>query len=65
MATFRCLQSGNTVTFTYQHDIDSMKGHQGYVRVDQEEVETYTKPVVLTPPKPIKKVGRPKKVANV
>jgi hypothetical protein len=25
MATFRCLQSGNTVTFTYQHDIDSMK----------------------------------------
>ena len=34
MATFRCLQSGNTVSFTLQHDIDSMKGHQGYVRVD-------------------------------
>lgn len=63
MATFRCLQSGNTVTFTYQYDIDTMKGHQGYVRVDQEEVET--KPVVLAPPKPIKKAGRPKKVANV
>ena len=63
MATFRCLQSGNTVTFTYQHDIDTMKGHQGYVRVDQEEVET--KPVVLAPPKPIKKAGRPKKVENV
>ena len=63
MATFRCLQSGNTVTFTYQYDIDTMKGHQGYVRVDQEEVET--KPVVLAPPKPIKKVGRPKKVENV
>jgi hypothetical protein len=65
MATFRCLQSGNTVTFTYQYDIDTMKGHQGYVRVDQEEVETYTKPVVLAPPKPIKKAGRPKKVENV
>ena len=34
MATFRCLQSGNTVTFTLQHDIDSMRGHAGYVRVD-------------------------------
>lgn len=36
MATFRCLQSGNTVTFTLQHDIDSMRGHAGYVRVDDE-----------------------------
>ena len=36
MATFRCLQSGNTVTFTLQHDIDSMRGHNGYVRVDDE-----------------------------
>jgi hypothetical protein len=65
MATFRCLASGQTVTFTYQHDIDSMKGHQGYVRIDQEEVETNDKPVVLVPPVPIKKAGRPKKVANV
>jgi hypothetical protein len=38
MATFRCLQSGNTVSFTLQHDIDSMKGHQGYVRIDEQEV---------------------------
>ena len=66
MATFRCLASGQTVTFLQQHDIDSMKGHQGYVRIDQEEeVETYEKPVVLAPPVPIKKAGRPKKVANV
>lgn len=64
MATFRCLQSGNTVTFTYQHDINTMKGHQGYVRIDQEEeVESTDKPVVLAPP--VKKAGRPKKVANV
>jgi hypothetical protein len=64
MATFRCLASGQTVTFTQQHDIDSMKGHQGYVRIDQEEVvENNDKPVVLAPP--VKKLGRPKKVANV
>jgi hypothetical protein len=64
MATFRCLASGQTVTFTQQHDIDSMKGHQGYVRIDQEEVvENNDKPVVLSPP--VKKLGRPKKVANV
>ena len=66
MATFRCLASGQTVTFTFQHDIDSMKGHQGYVRIDQEQVvENNDKPVVLAPPTPIKKLGRPKKVANV
>ena len=64
MATFRCLTSGQTVTFTYQHDIDSMKGHQGYVRIDQEEVvEKHEKPLELTPPP--KKMGRPRKVANV
>ncbi len=61
MATFRCLQSGNTVTFTYQHDIDSMKGHQGYVRVDQQEVENEQKPLILKPPVPVKKMGRPRK----
>lgn len=69
MATFRCLQSGNTVTFTYQHDIDSMKGHQGYVRVDEPEVTieseirtdtAFRAPVIPT----IKRMGRPRKVAN-
>lgn len=72
MATFRCLQSGNTVTFTLQHDIDSMKGHQGYVRVDETEVTiesdnpvrtdtAFRAPVIPT----IKKMGRPRKVVNV
>ena len=65
MATFRCLQSGQTVTFMQQHDIDSMKGHAGYVRIDEAQIETYEKPVVLAPPTPVKKLGRPKKVANV
>lgn len=69
MATFRCLQTGNTVSFTYQHDIDSMRGHQGYVRVDETEVTiesevrtdtAFRAPVIPT----IKRMGRPRKVAN-
>jgi hypothetical protein len=65
MATFRCLVSGQTVTFIHQHDIDSMKGHAGYVRIDEEEKESFEKPLILSQPQPIKKAGRPKKVANV
>lgn len=71
MATFRCLQSGNCVTFTLQHDINSMEGHQGYVRVDEPEVtiesddsvrtDTAFAPVIPS----IKRIGRPRKVANV
>jgi hypothetical protein len=55
MATFRCLQSGTTVTFTQSVDIDSMRGHQGYVRVEEPEV----KPLPI--PTPIKRMGRPRK----
>jgi hypothetical protein len=40
--TFKCLTSGQTVTFEAQVDIDSMKGHEGYVQV--EEVQ---EPVVV------------------
>jgi len=69
MATFRCLQTGNTVSFTYQHDIDSMRGHQGYVRVDEPEVtiesETRTDTAFRAPVIPtIKRMGRHRKVAN-
>ena len=56
MATFRCLQSGNTVTFTQPVDIDSMRGHHGYVRLE-EQVEPEIKPL----PVPVKKMGRPRK----
>jgi hypothetical protein len=38
MAVFKCLASGNTVEFTLAHDIASMVGHSGYVRVDEPEV---------------------------
>jgi len=64
MATYKCLQSGNTVSFTYQHDIDTMKGHQGYVRIDEVPEETSEKPLILSQPKP-KKIGRPRKTENV
>jgi hypothetical protein len=54
MATYKCLQSGNTVTFTEQHDIDSMKGHGGYVLVEEPVVEEA----------PVKPVGRPRKAVE-
>jgi len=65
MATFKCLQSGNTVTFTLQHDIDSMKGHQGYVLVDDDgnelpsDFDSEKKHINLIAP--AKKLGRPRK----
>jgi len=66
MATFRCLQSGNTVTFTYQHDIDSMRGHSGYVLVDDKgedvKVEAQNKVLPMTAPVQVKRMGRPRKV---
>jgi hypothetical protein len=51
-ATFKCLLSGNTVTFEQQVDIDSMKGHPDYERVED------TPEVVEEAPK---KAGRPAK----
>jgi hypothetical protein len=63
MATFRCLQSGNTVTFTLQHDIDSMRGHAGYVRIDDPsptEIDRNITP--LRPPQQMPpQRGRPRK----
>ena len=66
MATFRCLQSGNTVTFTLQHDIDSMRGHSGYVRVDEDEpakeFDTQRVDTPFTAPQqPARPRGRPRK----
>ena len=53
--TFRYLLNGNTVTFTEQVDIDSMKGHPEYVLVED------TPSVIPETPSP-KKAGRPPKV---
>jgi hypothetical protein len=65
MATYRCLASGNTVTFTLQHDIDSMKGHGGYVRVDEQgeqaQAQEASKELPMTAPE--KRMGRPRRAA--
>jgi len=54
-ATFRCLLSRQTVTFIHQVDIDSMKGHPDYERVEEEEI-------IAIVEEPVKKaLGRPKK----
>ena len=59
MATFRCKATGNTVTFTLQHDIDAMEGHDGYEEVFEDEVvEEETEEVVEAP---VKRKGRPPK----
>jgi hypothetical protein len=55
LATFKCLLSGNTVTFEHQVDIDSMKNHPDYERVEET-------PVAEEPKKP---VGRPAKKTEV
>lgn len=65
MATFKCLTSGHTVTFTFQHDIDSMKGHQGYIRVDTPEDKQEEAPIAINLSPPAKRLGRPRKIENV
>ena len=52
-ATFKCLISGNTVTFEHQVDIDSMKSHPDYEQV----IETAPQVEEEAP----KKAGRPRK----
>lgn len=67
MAIFKCLQSGQTVTFIQPHDIESMKGHAGYVRIDEPENSNNVKEhlVIMRPPEPQKRLGRPRKTGHV
>ena len=67
MATFRCLQSGQMVTFNQPHDIDSMKGHAGYERIDEHEtsIDNEEHLVIMRPPEAQKRLGRPRKIDNV
>jgi len=46
--TFKCLTSGQTVTFIHQVDIDSMKGHSGYEEVKEQEQQEAPKEVLST-----------------
>lgn len=68
MAKFRCKATGNFVTFTLQHDIDSMIGHDGYEEVDEETEEVIEHEeaedtsIPFNAPVGVKKTrGRPKK----
>jgi hypothetical protein len=52
--TFKCIKTGNTVTFKSQYDIESMREHPEYTEVEeQQEV------------KPVAQRGRPRKDANL
>lgn len=64
MATYRCLVSGNTVTFTLPHDIESMKGHNGYVLVDDTEPQAPEENRALPMTAPAKRRGRPPRVVQ-
>jgi hypothetical protein len=55
-ATFKCLLSGNTVTFEHQVDIDSMKNHPDYELVVDAPVVVEEDTLVVA-----KKMGRPSK----
>jgi hypothetical protein len=60
LTTFKCLLSGNTVTFEHQVDIDSMKNHPDYERVEDTPAIVEDTPVVAT-----KKMGRPSKAEQL
>lgn len=51
MAKFKCILSGNIIEFTQQVDIDSMVGHEGYVKVEDEPVKTASTPAAKKPAK--------------
>jgi hypothetical protein len=67
MAIFKCLQSGQTVEFTQPHDVESMKGHAGYERIDELETSSDNEEhlVIMRPPEAQKRLGRPRKIDNV
>ena len=72
MATFKCLASGNCVSFTQDHDIQSMMIHPGYVLVGEpteipekkEEDAPVANRIVMGVPVLAKRPGRPKKVES-
>lgn len=53
MAKFKCILSGNVIEFTQQVDIDSMVGHEGYVKVEEQELA----PKAATPAKKATKLA--------
>lgn len=61
--TFKCIKTGNTVTFKSQYDIESMRQHPEYTEVQSTNEVLSDKEQVFQAeeqPQP-KRVGRPKK----
>ena len=54
MAKYKCLISGNVIEFTNQVDIDSMVGHEGYIKLDEEAQQEAVKEVMKTSTKKAK-----------
>lgn len=42
MAKYKCIVSGNVIEFTNQVDIDSMIGHEGYIKLEDEAPKAST-----------------------
>jgi hypothetical protein len=60
MAKFKCIHTGNVFTFTVEHDIESMRKHQEYREVTEQEVLPQYEPEAQEE-QVTKKVGRPAK----
>ena len=63
-ATFKCKNTGNTVTFRDEVDIVGMRMHPEYTEVYPEQVQSYSKPAQEAeqqPQQPAVKRGRPAK----
>ena len=61
MAKFRCKQSGTVIEFLNDYDIDSMKGHPDYERLDEEGHAVAETEEVKPLPFQAPQRGRPKK----
>ncbi len=55
MAKYKCIASGNVIEFTNQVDIDSMVGHEGYLKLTEEETLKPATPSKKTTNKTINK----------
>jgi hypothetical protein len=51
--TFKCIKTGNTVTFKSQYDIESMRQHPEYTEVQEQQQQQEVKPIAQR--------GRPRK----
>lgn len=66
MTKFRCIRSGNLVSFSNEDDIKHMRAHEGYEEVKNEDAKEAKQEVPVQIPnaeKVLKKRGRQQKEA--